>query len=169
VTGSRIFLAVLWVITAIALQAALLARITFLGPRPDLVLVVVLCLALYDGALVGAVAGFGAGFLVDLLSDHVLGVSALALCLAGWGAGTVRDYYDRDSTTTPMVMVAVATALTTIFLAAVLKLLGDPRISWGGLAADVPRIALYDALLTPFVFAAVSALNKRVDPTVREW
>jgi rod shape-determining protein MreD len=168
-SGSRILLSILWVITAIALQASVFGRLTFLGPRPDLVLVVVLCLALYDGPLVGSVAGFGAGFLVDLLSNHVLGVSALAFCLAGWGAGTVRDYYDRDSATTPMVMVAVATALTTIFLAAVLKLLGDPRISWGSLAADVPRIALYDALLTPFVFAAVSALNRRVDPTVREW
>jgi hypothetical protein len=54
-------------------------------------------------------------------------------------------------------------------LGGVLKVLGDPRITWSGLATDVPRIALYDAVLTPFVFAAVSALNRRVDPGVREW
>jgi rod shape-determining protein MreD len=124
---------------------------------------------MYDGPLAGAVCGFAAGFAIDLLTDHVLGVGALALCLAGWATGTVRDYYDRFSATTPIVIVAIASAGAVGFLGGVLKLLGDPRITWSGLAADVPRIALYDAILTPFVFAAVSALNRRVDPTVREW
>jgi rod shape-determining protein MreD len=162
-------LAMLWLVTAISLQGALLSRLTFLGPHPDLVLVVVLSIAMYDGPLAGAVCGFAAGFAVDLLSDHVLGVGALALCLAGWATGTVRDYYDRFSATTPIVIVAIGSAGATLFLGGVLKLLGDPRITWSGLAADVPRIALYDAVLTPFVFAAVSALNRRADPAVREW
>lgn len=169
VTGGRIALAALWIVTAIAVQAALLSRLTFLGPHPDLVLVVVLCIALYDGPLAGTVSGFAAGLTIDLLSDHVLGVGALVLCLAGWAAGTVRDYYDRFSATTPIVIVAIASAATTLALGATLKLLGDPRIAWSGLAADVPRIALYDAVLTPFVYAAVSALNRRADPTIREW
>lgn len=161
-------LAALWIVTAIAVQGAMLSRLTFLGPRPDLVLVVVLSIALYDGPLAGAVSGFAAGFAVDLLSDHVLGVGALVLCVAGWVTGTVRDYYDRFSATTPIVIVAVASAGATLLLGALLKLLGDPRIAWPALAADIPRIALYDAVLTPFVFAAVSALNRRVDPTVRQ-
>lgn len=168
-TAGRVGLAVLWIVTSIAIQAALLSRLTFLGPHPDLVLVVVLSIALYDGPLAGAVSGFGAGLLVDLLSDHVLGVGALVLCLAGWATGTVRDYYDRFSATTPIVIVAVASAGATLVLGGLLKLLGDPRVVWSGLAADVPRVALYDAVLTPFVFAAVSALNRRVDPAVREW
>lgn len=162
-------LATLWIVTAIAVQGALLSRLTFLGPHPDLVLVVVLSIALYDGPLAGAVSGFAAGLAVDLLSDHVLGISALVLCIAGWATGTVRDYYDRLSATTPIVIVAVASAGATLFLGALLKLLGDPRIIWSGLAADVPRVALYDAVLAPFVFAAVSGLNRRVDPGVREW
>lgn len=168
-SGGRIALATLWVATAIAVQGALLSRLTFLGSRPDLVLVVVLSIALYDGPLAGAFGGFAAGFAVDLLSDHVLGVGALVLCVAGWATGTVRDYYDRLSATTPIIVVAVASAASTLLLGAVLKLLGDPRVAWSGLAADVPRVALYDAVLTPFVFAALSALNRRVDPTVRQW
>jgi hypothetical protein len=67
------------------------------------------------------------------------------------------------------VIVAVASAIATLALGGVLKLLGDQRIAWSVLATDIPRIALYDAVLTPFVFAAVSALNRRVDPAVREW
>jgi len=159
----------LWLVSAIAVQGALLSRLTFLGPHPDLVLVVVLSIALYDGPLAGAVSGFFAGFAVDLLSDHVLGVGALVLCVAGWATGTVRDYYDRFSATTPIVIIAAGSALATLCLGLALKLLGDPRIAWSSLASDVPRIALYDAVLTPFVFAAVSALNRRVDPNVREW
>ena len=168
-TGGRVALATLWIVTAIAIQGALLSRLSFLGPHPDLVLVVVLCIALYDGPLAGTVAGFGAGFAVDLLSDHVLGVGALVLCLAGWATGAARDYYDRFSATTPIVIVAIVSAVSMLLLGVTLKLLGDPRIAWSGLAADVPRIALYDAVLTPFVYAAVSALNRRADPTIREW
>lgn len=168
-SGGRAALAALWLISAIAIQGAFVSRLTFLGPRPDLVLVVVLCIAMYDGPLAGALSGFAAGLAVGLLSDHVLGVAALAFCIAGWATGTVRDYYDRDSATTPIVIVAIATAGATLLLGLLLKLLGDARVSWGGLAADVPRIALYDAVLTPFVFAAVSALNRRADPTAREW
>ncbi|MEO6714161.1 MAG: rod shape-determining protein MreD [Mycobacteriales bacterium] len=167
-TGGRIFLVFLWVVTAIAVQGALLSRVTLLGPRPDLVLVVVLSIAFYDGPLAGAVTGFAAGLSVDLLSDHVVGVGALVLCIAGWATGTVRDYYDRFSATTPIVIVGVASAAATLLLGALLKLLGEP-IAWSRLAADIPRIALYDAVLTPFVFAAVAALNRRVDPAVRQW
>jgi rod shape-determining protein MreD len=169
VSAGRVTLAGLWIITAIAVQSALLSRLTFLGPHPELVLVVVLCIALYDGPLAGAVSGFTAGFAVDLLSDHVLGTGALVLCVAGWATGMVRDYYDRFSATTPIVIVAVASLLSMFALGALLKLLGDPHVTWSALAADVPRIALYDAVLTPFVFAGLSALNRRVDPTVREW
>ncbi|MEP7055872.1 MAG: rod shape-determining protein MreD [Actinomycetota bacterium] len=168
-TGPRMALAGLWLVTAIAVQGALVSRFTFFGAHPDLVLVVVLSIALYDGPLAGALCGFAAGFAVDLLSDHVLGVGALVLCVAGYATGSVRDYYDRFSATTPIVIVAVASAGTTVVLGTVLKVLGDARVTWSGMAADVPRIALYDAVLTPFVFAAVSALNRRVDPAVREW
>ena len=168
-TGSRVLLIVLSVVTAIVLQAAVLSRLTFLGARPDLLLVVVVCFALHDGPLAGTVTGFGAGLTADLLSDHVVGVLALALCVAGWCTGTVRDWYDRLSTLTPLVIVAVASAAVTVFAAGFSQALGDPRISWSVLAADLPLVCLYDVLLTPFVFSAIAALTRRTESSAREW
>lgn len=168
-TGSRVLLIVLSVVTSIVLQTVVLSRLTFLGARPDLLLVVVVCFALHDGPLAGTVTGFGAGLTADLLSDHVVGVLALALCIVGWATGTVRDWYDRMSVLTPMVIVGVATAAVGIFTAGFSHLLGDPRVSWSVLAADLPLVALYDVLLTPFVFSAIAALTRRTDSSAREW
>lgn len=168
-TGSRVALIVLSVVTAIVVQASLLSRLTFLGARPDLLLVVVVCFALYDGPLAGTVTGFTAGLTADLLSDHPVGILALVLCLTGWAAGTVRDFYDRFSTVTPMIVVGVATAGAVILFAGIGTLLNDPRVDWAAVSADLPLRCLYDVLLTPFVFSAVTALTRRSDPSARDW
>jgi len=168
-TASRVLLIVLSVVTAIVLQTAVLSRMAFLGARPDLLLVVVVCFALYDGPLSGTVSGFAAGLTADLLSDHTIGLLALVLCLTGWAAGTVRDFYDRFSTATPMILVGVATAAATLLVAGVGTLLGDPRVDWSVVSADLPLLCLYDVLLTPFVFSAVTAVTRRSDSSARDW
>ncbi|HVE98356.1 MAG TPA: rod shape-determining protein MreD [Mycobacteriales bacterium] len=166
-SANRALVVVLFVFTALLVQTTVLSRLGFLGARPDLVLVVVVCLALTDGPGVGMFAGFGAGLLQDLLSDHTLGMLALVLCCVGYAAGIVRAYLDRLAITTPMLFVGVATTGATLGFGALLALLGDPRVSPVGLVRSVALTALYDVVLTPFVFAAVSALSDRVDDAKR--
>ena len=160
-TAYRVLLVVLSIFTAVLLQTAVVSRLDFLGAQPDLVLVVVVCFALTDGPGVGMVSGFGAGLLLDLLSDHTLGMLALIMCSIGYLAGIVRAYLDRLAITTPMLFVGAATAAAGVAFAALLALLGDPRITASTLVRSVPLAALYDAVLTPFVFAATSALSGR--------
>ncbi len=163
-SGSRWLFVVTSLITAILLQTTVVARLSFLGAKPDLVLVLVVCLALIDGPGVGMVAGFGAGLLSDLLSDHVVGLLALVLCVTGYTAGIVRSFLDRLATTTPMLFVGVATAGATILYAGLSALLGDVRVGTGPVARSVTLTALYDVALTPFVFSAVNALTRRTEP-----
>lgn len=153
----------LFLVTALLVQTTVLSRLDFLGAQPDLVLVVVVCLALTDGPGVGMVGGFGIGLLQDLLSDHTIGLIALILCCVGYVAGIVRAYLDRLAITTPMLFVGVATAVGTVVFAGLLALFGDPRVQPESLARAVTLASLYDVVLTPFVFAAVSALSPRTD------
>lgn len=166
-SANRVLLIVLFLFTALLVQTTVLSRLAFLGARPDLVLVVLVCFALTDGPGVGMIAGFGAGLLQDLLSDHTLGLLALVLCCTGYVAGIVRAYLDRLAITTPMLFVGAATAAAVLGFGGLLALLGDPRVSPEVLARSVLLTSLYDVVLTPFVFAAVSALSDRVDDSKR--
>ncbi|HEV2889640.1 MAG TPA: rod shape-determining protein MreD [Frankiaceae bacterium] len=162
-SANRLAVVVLSIVTALVLQTSVLARISFLGAKPDLVLVVVVCFALSDGPAVGMGAGFAAGLVVDLLGTHTLGLFALVLCVVGYAAGVIRSYFDRLATFTPMLVVGALTAVTVLAYAGLSLLLGDVEVSGEPLVRSLLLTSLYDVVLTPFVFAAVTALRSRSD------
>jgi rod shape-determining protein MreD len=160
-SANRAAVVVLGLFTALLLQVSVLARLSFLGAKPDLVLVAVVCFALADGPGVGMGAGFGIGLFADLLGSHTLGLLALILCVTGYAAGVIRQYFDRLSTFTPMAVVGGLTAAAVLLYAGLGALLGDPRIAGRPVARGLVLTSLYDVVLTPFVFAAVTALRSR--------
>jgi rod shape-determining protein MreD len=162
-SANRLAVLVLSLLTALLLQGSVVARLSFLGAKPDLVLVVVVCFALSDGPAAGMGAGFGAGLLSDLLGTHTLGLLALVLCVVGYAAGVIRSYFDRLATFTPMLVVGGLTAVTVLAYAGLSALLGDRPIAPDSLARSLLLTSLYDVVLTPFVFAAVTALRSRSD------
>src|SRR6266576_3703678 len=52
---------------AVLVQVSILGGYSPLGGSPDVLLVVLLSIALLRGSIFGAIAGFGAGFLVDMV------------------------------------------------------------------------------------------------------
>ncbi len=166
-SANRVLLIVLALLTALLVDVTVLARLAFLGARPSLVLVTVACFALVDGPGVGMAASFGAGLFSDLISDHTLGLLALVLCLVGYAAGSIREYFDSLSAVTPMLVVGGLAAAALVAYAGLGALVGDPRVTAAPLVRSVLLTSLYDALLTPFVYAAVSALARRTDQAAR--
>ena len=160
-SANRLAVVVLSLLTALLLQGTVLARLSFLRSKPDLVLVVVVCFALADGPAVGMGAGFGAGLVADLLGTHTLGLLALVLCIVGYAAGVIRSYFDRLATFTPMLVVGGLTAAAVLVYAGLGALLGDPRITPEPVVRSLLLTSLYDVVLTPFVFGAVTALRSR--------
>jgi rod shape-determining protein MreD len=163
VSANRLAFVLLSLFTALLLQVTVLARLSFLGAKPDLVLVAVVCFALSDGPGVGMGAGFGVGLFADLLGSHTLGLLALILCVVGYAAGVIRSYFDRLSTFTPMLVVGGLSAVAALVYAGLGALLGDPRVSGEPVVRSLVLTSLYDVFLTPFVFAAVTALRSRGD------
>lgn len=157
--ANRLAVVVLTLFTALLLQVTVVARLSFLGAKPDLVLVAVICFALSDGPGVGMGAGFGVGLVVDLLGSHPLGLLALIYCVLGYAAGVIRSYFDRLSTFTPMLVVGGLTAVGVLAYAGIGALLGDPRIDQDPVVRSLALTPFYDVVLTPFVFAAVTALR----------
>jgi len=60
--------------------------------KPDLILLLVVYVGLYYGAIPGTLTGFIIGIFQDAVSPIPLGMTALANCLAGFGAGQVKQF-----------------------------------------------------------------------------
>lgn len=161
-SGRRLLLGLVLVVTALLLQTTVLARLPLPGAAPDLLLVLVVAHALLEGPLTGTVTGFLAGLLADLGADHELGRVALVYAVVGYAAGLVYDDGSR-SRLLPAFVVAVAAAGAVGLYALEGLLLGDPRIHGSAIWPALAGTVAYSVLLTPLVVPLVATLVRRVD------
>jgi rod shape-determining protein MreD len=105
--------AVLVLLVAVV-QVSILAPVSIVGGTADALLVTILCLALLRGSVVGAVAGFFGGLLVDVATLGTLGVTALLLTLAGYWAGRYGETTGRGRVHAVPLTVVVITILVAV-------------------------------------------------------
>ena len=164
---ARIVAVAALVVVALAVQSTLLAQMTLLGVIPQLVLVVVVCLAFSDGERVGVVVGFAGGMLLDLLLPQaIVGLTALIYTVVGYEVGRLRQFAPTESVWAPVMTVAVASAFAEGSYAILSIILGQPWVSLTYTAKVVGLVVLYNTLLTPFVFPLVRRVADRFHRTV---
>ncbi len=147
---------------ALVLQATVLSWLALPTASPDLVLLVLVALALRDGPELGLIAGFAAGFALDVLppADHAVGRWALVLCLIGYACGFLEEEADR-SALLPIIVAAVAAAASVLGFAGLGVLIDDPRVRLDAVLRILPAVVAYDVLLSPFVIYTVFRLHRR--------
>jgi rod shape-determining protein MreD len=99
------------VFVAALLQVTLCASLDVAGGVADVLLLTLLSIALLRGAVVGSIAGFFGGLLVDVLTLDTLGVTALLYALAGYWAGRYGETTGRDRSHAPLLTVLAATVV----------------------------------------------------------
>lgn len=152
----------LLLVTAAVVQTALLPLVSIGGFRPDLLLLIVLGIALKDGALPGLRVGFAAGLLLDLLVDQApVGVATLVLTGVGYTVGVARPYLAPGSFTAPLLLAFLTGLLGTAGYGVLTLLLGDERIAGTLLLQAAVGVALFNTLLAPIVLRLVSRLSER--------
>lgn len=131
------------------------------GQRPDLLVLLVVAMAYYDGPASGARAGFAAGLIGDLLSSASgpVGVGALVLLLLGYAVGVLRPYLSGTALAGQLAVAAGGTAVAVLaygFLGLLLDVTPtDPMLA----LQTAVTVALYNAALAPFVFGGVRRLT----------
>mgnify|MGYP003331507895 FL=1 len=155
------------VLSAAILQPTFLTKIFLPGATPDLGIVVVVCWALLKGPAIGAIAGFGAGFFIDVLppGNHIMGISSIILTIMGYLIGILGQNQSR-SLVRPLIVSASAATLFLII-----------RSFWGNLngmdfslnifAINFITQAIYASILTIFVFPLIGFLDKKLGPISR--
>jgi rod shape-determining protein MreD len=163
----RVLLLSAVIVTALLLQTTVFAELNLLGAKPELMYLVTIVFAIWEGPASGAVAGFAGGMAQDFLLDAPKGITALALTLLGYAMGMARQYIVTPSPILPVVLVASGTFAGVVFHGVVSFLLGELDPSWLFLLRVALLSALYNALLTPLVYpvlrrAAEGSRSRRV-------
>jgi rod shape-determining protein MreD len=150
---------VLLLLLAAVLQVSFFGFFALDGVVPDLVLLVVVAVAVARGPEVAAPLGFVGGMVLDLAppADHLAGRWALALVLAAYVVGRVRQDASR-STLVALVTVAAASFLAASVFALSGMALGDTTVDPGTAIRVVLVSVGYDLLLAPFVLPLVFRL-----------
>ena len=112
-------------LVAVLVQIAAMSQISFFGATPDLVPLVVASVGLLAGPVPGAVAGFGAGLLVDVALIQTLGVSSLVYVIVGHFAGRLRETVrDPQAFFLPLAAGAAGTLAALVVFSVIQFLLG---------------------------------------------
>lgn len=114
------------VFVAAVIQVTAFAGARLLWAEPDLLLVTIVCIALVAGSVPGAVAGFAAGLLVDVMTLGTLGVTSIVLTLAGYWAGRYGETTGRGRRYAPVIAAFAISLLAGLGGVALHFLLGQP-------------------------------------------
>lgn len=142
----------------VIVQIAAVSQITVFGVSVDLAPLLVSAVGLLVGSLPGAIFGFAVGLFVDLALVQDLGVTSLLFIVIGYAAGRLRELRDPAHGLVPVIVGAVATAISTVGFALMQFLLGiEAPVSWLLL-----RQVLVAVLLGALFALPVYALVRRV-------
>ena len=145
------------VFVAAVVQVTICAQVHVFGAVPDLLLVTLVAVSLLRGSLVGAVAGFVGGLIVDVASLGELGLTALVLTVAGYWIGRYGETTGRDRFHAPFLSIAVVTVLYAFGLVVVHFVLGDSAPA-GPVARSLAPAIVLNLLLTAPAYALVRRL-----------
>jgi rod shape-determining protein MreD len=153
--------AALLLFLAVLLQVCVVSYYSPLGGRADLVLVLLLSIALLRGSILGAVAGFSAGLLIDTANLDTLGFTSLLLTVAGYWIGRYGETTARDRFHAPYVSVVAVPSLYALCAICLRFVLGEPAPA-GAVLAGLPATILLNLILTLPVYA----ITRRIFPPV---
>jgi rod shape-determining protein MreD len=155
----------------LALFAALLAQVSIVNrlalpiARPDLVLILLSCVAMERGPVFGAVAGFGIGIVADLASTHAVGQSAVVLVAVGGAVGAIASgpAGADASWIAPLGLVTAASGVGILAEIALAAILGDASMTGAQAVSRALGAALYALVLSPLAVPVVHGALRRLD------
>lgn len=157
----KIYLKIGIIVAALLIQLTLINLFTIQGLKPDLILLVVIVFSLLQGAEEGTIFGFASGLLQDIFSTGLLGVNALVKTIIGFICGIlkVRIFAEHILFIIPVITFIVSIGQS-ILIFLVLHAFGvEYSLVWSLKQVALPE-ALYNSLLSPFIFLAVKKILK---------
>lgn len=142
------------VLGAFMFQAAIVPHISIAGAKPDVILIIAALYGFMYGSSTGSLVGFTGGLLGNLLVGSYIGPDLLSKSLVGFLAGLIQRIIFVENILFPMLAIFVATGLNEVVYIGFMFLLGETVPLKLLLVKTILPSALYNSLLTPFVYLA---------------
>ena len=143
------------VLATLIAQVSFLARFSFDGARPDVLLLLAIVAGLIAGPEKGAIVGFCAGLAFDVVLGTPFGLSAFVYTLVGYVVGRLGANVVRSAWWITPVLVGLASAASVVLYALVGAVLGEPTLKGPQFATIVVVVASVNALLAPLAVRAL--------------
>jgi len=159
----RIFIFTILVLLNFIISTTWLQSIAILGIIPNTTLIIVVCYALLRGDVEGAIIGFCAGLVYDLMFGQVVGVSAVLLMLTGFAAGKpFRDFF-KDNYLAPLLLIAAASIIyeTAFYIANFLLFGRTDFFRYFGII--ILPTAAYNLVVGIFFYRAIYGINNLLE------
>jgi rod shape-determining protein MreD len=142
-------------LAVVIFQVAAVSQVVVFGATADLTPLAVAAVGLMCGSITGALFGFFVGLFFDAALVQTMGLTSFVCVAAGYGAGRLRELRDPQASVIPMVVGALATAITTFGYGLMNFMLGiDAPVSFLLLRVILATI-VFNALISVPVFALV--------------
>lgn len=166
------FLSLPILVLAAALQASLAPQISFLGGRPDLVLLLVLSWSLNVSLEQGVTWAFVGGIAKDLLSAAPIGTTSFGMVILVFGIHAVRQQLYSVGLFTLIWVVVGGTVFQQLISTTILLLSGfQPVLGLGVVIEELSYILLptifYNLVLILPVYGFVRFIQRRIHPDAR--
>jgi len=133
-------------------------RLNIYGIRPDVLMASVVCCAILQGSVPGAIMGAATGFVVDLLFGNSLGMNACLYMIAGYAAGIFHEKFYASNALVPAVTAGVGSMAKELIIGIILIIERKDM----NLFIMFPRFIVPIALMTAGVCALWHILFRRL-------
>jgi rod shape-determining protein MreD len=148
--GSLIWRVAVLSVVVVFLQISVVSEVPVFGVSVDLSPLLVAFTGLLCGSMIGAVAGFCVGLLIDLALMQMLGVTSLTFTIIGYWAGRLRELRDPQAALTPLLVGAAAATAAMVGYSIIEFLLGvDAPVSFELLREIVVGVLVDTVLALP--------------------
>ena len=142
-------------------QVALAPYLAIGAIVPNFLLLIVVTLALVEGAGWGAVSGFVAGFAFDLAGTGPVGPMALVLSVVGYATGTLQANLFAEGWLLPLTVLGLASISVEVAYGLILVVLGAATGWWHTFATVMFPEALYNVALGLLVYPVLARFLRR--------
>jgi rod shape-determining protein MreD len=148
--GSLLWRVAILSVAVVFVQISVISEVPVFGVSVDLSPLLVAFTGLLCGSMLGAIAGFAVGLLIDLALMQTLGVTSLTFTLIGYWSGRLRELRDPQAALTPLLVGAAAAAAAMVGYSLIEFLLGvDAPVSFELLREIVVGVLVDTAVALP--------------------
>ncbi len=137
--------------TCLAIQVAFIENLKLYHIDLDLVLVALVLITIYDGAVTGILFGFAVGMALDLAAGNIVGISPLIFAVSAFTASRLTEIGFKQKLPAYIFIIFIITEIN-VLLANMIRYLFNFNIDMAGMGSELLLRPIYNIILILAVY-----------------